>query len=224
MSSGGAMLNLIFGLAVVLGMLWLLLAGLRRVPALRGLMPASRGRVHASLAVGPRERVVLGTLLDGCIEEIRARHALPSEAVHLEVASDSAVRGNPAELSVVFRNLLENALGASEGAGEVHVTVARADGDGGLAVTVDDRGRGVSDTDLERIFEPYFSTSSGGTGLGLPIARRIVEEHGGTIEAQKRRRGAHLVIELPLEPILDNSDPWASRGLLASTPSLTAPA
>ena len=98
------------------------------------------------------------------------------------------------------RNLLENALGASEGAGEVRVTVARAGGDGGLAVTVDDRGRGVSDTDLERIFEPYFSTSSGGTGLGLPIARRIAEEHGGTIEASRRPGGGLSVrIVLPAD-------------------------
>lgn len=95
------------------------------------------------------------------------------------------------------RNLLENALGASEGGGEVRVTVAPVGDDGALAVTVDDRGPGVPDPDLERIFEPYFSTSSGGTGLGLPIARRIVEEHGGTITAS-RRPGGGLSVRIVL--------------------------
>ena len=105
------------------------------------------------------------------------------------------------------RNLLENALSASAGGGEVRVTVAPADGDGALSVTVDDRGRGVSDTDLERIFEPYFSTSSGGTGLGLPIARRIVEEHGGTIAATRRAEGGLSVrIVLPADQASASSE------------------
>ena len=117
-------------------------------------------------------------------------HSLP-DAEAVRVAFDRRL------VQRAVRNLLENALGASEGDGEVHVTVAREGGDGALAVTVDDRGQGVSDTDIERIFEPYFSTSSGGTGLGLPIARRIVEEHGGTIEAS-RRAGGGLSVRIVL--------------------------
>ena len=104
------------------------------------------------------------------------------------------------------RNLLENALGASDGGGEVRVTVAPVDGGSALGVTVDDRGPGVSDPDLERIFEPYFSTSSGGTGLGLPIARRIVEEHGGTITAARRPKGGLSVrIVLPADQASESS-------------------
>lgn len=110
------------------------------------------------------------------------------------------------------RNLLENAVGASENGGEVQVTVAPADGDGALAVTVDDRGPGVSDTDLERIFEPYFSTSSGGTGLGLPIARRIAREHGGSISARRRRQGGLSVrIVLPAAQASEASPGCGSR-------------
>ena len=82
----------------------------------------------------------------------------------------------------------------------MRVTVESAGTDGALAVTVADRGPGVSDADLERIFEPYFSTSSGGTGLGLPIARRIVHEHGGAITAIRRPRGGLSVrIVLPAD-------------------------
>ena len=110
------------------------------------------------------------------------------------------------------RNLLENAVGASRNGGEVRVTVAPADGDGALAVTVDDRGPGVSDTDLERIFEPYFSTSSGGTGLGLPIAKRIVQEHGGSISARRRPQGGLSVrIVLPAAQVSDTPAACGAR-------------
>ncbi len=97
-----------------------------------------------------------------------------------------------------LRNLIENALRASSKDGEVLVRVEPSGPDGAVAVTVADRGPGVSDSDLERIFEPYFSTSSGGTGLGLPIARRIVQEHGGSITAATRPGGGLAVrIVLP---------------------------
>ena len=97
-----------------------------------------------------------------------------------------------------LRNLIENALRASGRDGEVLVRVEPSGPDGAVAVTVSDRGPGVSDGDLERIFEPYFSTSSGGTGLGLPIARRIVQEHGGSITAVTRPGGGLAVrIVLP---------------------------
>jgi signal transduction histidine kinase len=53
---------------------------------------------------------------------------------------------------------------------------------------------------LQRIFDPYFSTHDTGTGLGLPITRRIVEEHGGTIAAKNRTGGGlEVVIMIPLE-------------------------
>ena len=97
-----------------------------------------------------------------------------------------------------LRNLIENALRASGKDGEVLVRVEPYGPDGAVSVTVSDRGPGVSDRDLERIFEPYFSTSSGGTGLGLPIARRIVQEHGGSIAAATRPGGGLAVrIVLP---------------------------
>lgn len=111
-----------------------------------------------------------------------------------------------------LRNLMENAVRASGKDGEVLVRVEPCGADGGVAVTVSDRGPGVSDRDLERIFEPYFSTSSGGTGLGLPIARRIVEEHGGSITAATRTGGGLAVrIVLPGGQSAESSSAGASR-------------
>ena len=106
----------------------------------------------------------------------------------------------------MLRNLLENAVRASRDHGEVTV---RVDTDNGtIAIDVSDRGPGVRAEDMNRIFEPYFSTDDAGTGLGLPIARRIVEVHGGSIAAANRAGGGLSVrITLPLH------DPGRSRGV-----------
>jgi signal transduction histidine kinase len=94
------------------------------------------------------------------------------------------------------RNLIENSLRASGGRGEVSVRVEAVDGEASVAVA--DRGPGVSPDLLQRIFDPYFSTHDTGTGLGLPIARRIAEQHGGSIQARNRPDGGlEVVIRIP---------------------------
>ena len=67
-------------------------------------------------------------------------------------------------------------------------------------IRVSDEGPGVEESQLARIFEPYFSTHAGGTGLGLPIALRIAEEHGGTIRARNRASGGlEVTVTIPRE-------------------------
>jgi len=129
-----------------------------------------------------------------------AYQAAPPPGVAVEFASDTPsapARIDERLLQRALRNLLENAVRASRDRGEVFVDVHREDG----IVTIDvaDRGPGVRGEDMNRIFEPYFSTYDSGTGLGLPIARRIVEVHGGTIAAANREGGGLSVrITLPL--------------------------
>lgn len=102
-------------------------------------------------------------------------------------------------LTRVLRNLLENSLRAAGGA--VVSIQAEVVADGKLQISILDRGPGVADGDLDRIFEPYFSTHEAGTGLGLPISRRIVEAHGGSVEARRRDGGGLcVVVRIPLEP------------------------
>ncbi|MGW8266103.1 MAG: sensor histidine kinase [Longimicrobiales bacterium] len=87
----------------------------------------------------------------------------------------------------VLHNLLRNAVEASPEGAPVEVRAAR-EGDG-LTVTFLDRGEGIPEESLEQIFEPFFTTRTRGTGLGLAVARRIVELHGGTLTAQNRQEG-----------------------------------
>ncbi len=99
-------------------------------------------------------------------------------------------------LGRAMRNLLENALRANGGRGRIELEV-RGDADG-VTIRVADQGPGVEGGNLERIFEPYFSTHESGTGLGLAITRRIVEEHGGQIEARNQDTGGlEVIIHLP---------------------------
>jgi two-component system nitrogen regulation sensor histidine kinase NtrY len=133
-------------------------------------------------------------------EVVEAYRAAPPPGVEVRfeaAAEPLSASFDPKLLPRALRNLLENALRASAGRGEVEVRVARTERD--ATITVADRGPGVAPEQLERIFEPYFSTSAGGTGLGLPIARRIAEEHGGSLTASNRASGGlEAVITIPL--------------------------
>ena len=94
--------------------------------------------------------------------------------------------------SRALANIVENALHAMPGSGRLRLTSGVEDGI--VTIRVEDTGVGMDAEALERVFEPYFSTKTTGTGLGLPIARRNIELSGGTIsvESEKgRRNGRH---------------------------------
>jgi nitrogen fixation/metabolism regulation signal transduction histidine kinase len=97
-------------------------------------------------------------------------------------------------------NIIENALHAMPGHGRLSV-LARAE-DTAVRIRVSDTGAGMDAEALSRVFEPYFSTKSTGTGLGLTIARRNVELNGGTIAVSSERdRGTTVEITLPIEAV-----------------------
>jgi signal transduction histidine kinase len=94
-------------------------------------------------------------------------------------------------------NIVENALHAMPGAGTL--TIDASTDDGFVALLVNDTGVGMDEEALARVFEPYFSTKSTGTGLGLPIARRNIELSGGTISVQSEKgHGTTVTIRLPI--------------------------
>ncbi len=106
-----------------------------------------------------------------------------------------AVRADGARLKQVVLNLVLNAVKATDGGGTIALE-ARPDA-GGVSLTVSDTGCGIAAADLPRIFDENFSTRQGG-GLGLPIARRIVEAHGGAIRVESTEgRGSTFTVWLP---------------------------
>ena len=99
----------------------------------------------------------------------------------------------------ILRNLIENALVVSPDDKPVEVSIQNAwQGDQpALKIVVVDHGPGIPEGYQERIFEPFFSTRSRGTGLGLPIARRLAVAHGGSLELRSSEKGAEAVLVIP---------------------------
>jgi signal transduction histidine kinase len=106
------------------------------------------------------------------------------------------VMADPFQLKHAVLNLVLNALQATPPGGAIATETA---GDAGtLEVRVRDSGEGMTDDVLTRVFEAFFTTREGGTGLGLPIARRIAEAHGGTLTLRSREsEGTVATLSLP---------------------------
>lgn len=109
----------------------------------------------------------------------------------LEVEHDSN------QVNQVLLNLLLNSIQSMERSGRITVAVERHNGVAAIAVT--DNGRGITPEHLPHIFRPFYTTKGNGTGLGLSLARRIVEEHGGRIEVSSTLgHGSTFTVFLPL--------------------------
>lgn len=123
---------------------------------------------------------------------------------------------DPAQIEDAVLNLIINAIEAADGDGEVRIRIARSQNDQAqndraegfeeeAIVEVSDNGRGISEEDLTRIFNPFFTTREAGTGLGLPAVRRIARAHGGRVEVSSSPgKGSTFTIRLPLNPVISN--------------------
>lgn len=123
-----------------------------------------------------------------------------SDNIKLELSLNEVpqVECNIGHINQVFMNLLANAVQAIQPAGTVRIETGRS-GDG-VEVLVCDSGAGIPDSMREKIFEPFFTTKDAGkgTGLGLPISRRIVEAHHGRLELVDSEVGACFRVWLPI--------------------------
>ena len=136
----------------------------------------------------------------------RLRHRHPGRAIVVELAPDlPAIEGDAVLLRRALDNLLDNARKYSPPDAEIRVIAARRGGD--AVIEVIDRGEGIAPSDLDRLFTPFFradrsrARATGGVGLGLALARRIVEAHGGTLLARSAPgAGTTMSIALPGRP------------------------
>jgi nitrogen fixation/metabolism regulation signal transduction histidine kinase len=135
--------------------------------------------------------------LNAMVESVIA--ASPWEHVTITAEPDAerpVARGDERQLRRVLRNLVKNACEAQPGGGHVRVATS---GDAKVAAfTVQDDGPGMPQDVLARMFEPGFSTKQRGSGVGLAVTRRIVEQHGGAIDVDSSPgRGTSITIRLP---------------------------
>jgi signal transduction histidine kinase len=148
-----------------------------------------------------RDPVDVGELVDRIALYFRARVPTLSNAVTIDVErhdEDIAVRGDPVLLEWALEVLVKNAIDALAGRGGRITLGALPRPEGGATVRVADDGPGIPRDLRGRIFEPGFSTKTSGWGIGLSLARRIVEEnHGGTLQLAAVDRGAAFEIILP---------------------------
>jgi signal transduction histidine kinase len=109
------------------------------------------------------------------------------------------VEHDPNQINQVLLNLLLNAVQSMDREGAIHVSVDSDELSEWALITVADEGKGISPEHIASIFRPFFTTKGHGTGLGLSLARRIVEAHGGKIEVSSEvGKGTHFVIFLPV--------------------------
>ena len=180
---------------------------IREVERLDGLVEQLR-----ELSTAPRlhlEAVNIHRVLNDVVE--LQRQSPVWGAVALRTAFDPSlppVRGDRAQLTQVFLNLVKNALEALGGTGELLLStrlearfhIRRRSGRGRfLSVLIEDTGPGIPEEHQAQLFSPFFSTKARGTGLGLALCQRIVGEHGGTIGYEPRpARGARFRVTLPV--------------------------
>ncbi len=127
-------------------------------------------------------------------EDLRRRHI--TARVELD-APDARVLADAAQLRQAFMNIIKNSMESmpNEG-GELCVRTHRQDGR--IVVEVKDNGAGIPEHVLTRIFDPFYTTKEGGTGLGLPITQQIVAEHGGELTAESSAgQGTRICVLFP---------------------------
>ncbi|MGZ5060479.1 MAG: sensor histidine kinase [Usitatibacter sp.] len=189
----------------------------RLVDDLLDVSRVSRGRIDLR-----REDVELSAVLKAAIETSEPLMAERGHTFEADIpAARIVVDGDLTRLSQVFSNLLNNAAKYTPSGGRIHLGV-KADG-GEAVVTVSDDGLGIPAAMLGRVFDIFtqvdrsFEKTQGGLGIGLSIAKRLVEMHGGRIEAASGGpgKGSTFTVRLPATTV----DPASLQALLETVPA-----
>lgn len=145
-----------------------------------------------------RREVDLNSVVQGAL----SRSSIPE---NVEVVSRLAedlpvIMADPGQLAQAFGNLILNAVQAMDGGGRL-IIKSEVPGPEWVAVSISDTGVGIPDENLEKLFEPLFTTKAEGIGLGLSTVKLLIEFHGGAIEARsKRGKGSVFTVRLPAVP------------------------
>ena len=164
---------------------------------------ALRRLVDTFRTLGALPKVLAAPLaLEELIEELKLDPLMAARLTLRPPDRPVTVRADKLLLKRVLANLVENGIHAGQEAGNTgNVIISWASDGDTVKITIDDHGKGVTEPDREKIFEPYVTTKTTGTGLGLAISRKIAIEHGGELAISPDRAptgGARFVVSLPL--------------------------
>ena len=169
----------------------------RLIEDLQDLALAEAG--HMQLRFQPCD---LSSLLQSAVASVQPQAQDKGVNLTVEPSPELLVQADPQRITQVLRNLLVNAITHTPSHGAVKVQANQRNGQ--MQVSIKDTGVGIPPADLPHIFDRFYrvdksrSRATGGVGLGLTIARRLVEAHGGTIQAfSETGRGTEFVITLP---------------------------
>jgi signal transduction histidine kinase len=155
------------------------------------------------------DNVNLAWVLDGALTQMRSKLEANSIAVSRAYLSGPTVRADADKLRQVFSNIIDNAIDAMESTtGERRLEFAiQNNGAGMAAVRVRDNGCGIADDKIAKIFNPFYTSKTNGTGLGLGVAKKVIDAHRGAIEVQSKvGQGTEFVLAIPLSDSVRDSD------------------
>ncbi len=144
----------------------------------------------------------IAEVVDSALETFRERITRLGVTVTRDLGGEGAMRGDPEKLRRVLINLIGNSLDAFEEARTPHASLQLSSGEdlAGREVwlRVRDNGPGIAPETLARIFSPFYTSKAAGTGLGLAISKKLIEAHGGSIEANSTPgQGSEFLLTLP---------------------------
>lgn len=145
-------------------------------------------------------RVDVAAMLGEILSQVGHQVPLHGITVEMGLDHDIDIEGDADQLHQVFTNLVLNAVQSMPSGGVLTVSACSDAAAGFCEVIVSDTGRGISPENLEKIFNPFFTTRSEGTGLGLSVSYGIVRDHNGEITVESRPgEGTLFRVKLPLD-------------------------
>ena len=147
------------------------------------------------------EPICLADEVQRTMAELATYPSIRNVELDLQVVGEDWVMGDAERLRQVLVNLVANGVDALAEPGHRRLGISLAGEEGSIALRVRDSGRGISPEILPRLFDPFVSSKARGAGLGLAIAKRIVEDHGGCIEVSVlEASGTEFCVRLPIVP------------------------
>jgi PAS domain S-box-containing protein len=148
-----------------------------------------------------RREVDLNRVVTDLLQLLEPQVASARVELSVELSPDGTrARLDESSLRSALTNLILNAVQAMTGGGRLSVKTLR-DGDGGLRVEIADTGVGMTRGQIEKVFEAFYTTKAKGLGLGMPYAKKVIEEHGGEIGVESSPgEGTLVTVRLPAEP------------------------